>query len=70
MCVFGSCLSNFRRDYHLAVGILRIVSEVDVVVILSLEKAIQRTHFSDNVIDKVLLQIPDHMLNVLFLLWT
>jgi len=54
----------------LAVGILRIVREVVVVVILSLEKSAQRTHFSDDVIDKILLQIPYHMLNVLFLLRT
>lgn len=53
----------------MAVGILGIVSEVVVVVILSLEKVAQWTHFSDDIIDKILLQISDHMLNVLFLLW-
>ena len=47
-----------------------IVSEVIVVVILSLEKVAQWTHFSNDVIDKILLQIPDHLLNVLFLLRT
>ena len=54
----------------MAVGILGIVSEIVVMVILSLEKVAQWTHFGNDVIDKILLQIPDHLLNVLFLLRT